>query len=84
MSRHTIRTTVRLEAGLLNQARAGALANGTTLTALMEKGLRLAMGTEAVRRRRVILPVSKAMGGTLPGVDLSDHGAVLDLLDSTK
>jgi hypothetical protein len=83
MLRH-MRTTVRLEAGLLEQAKREAERRGTTLTALIEQGLRL-----AIRRprpvdsdARVKIPVSRARGGVLPGVDLNDSAALLDRMDS--
>jgi predicted DNA-binding ribbon-helix-helix protein len=83
MLRH-MRTTVRLEAGLLEQAKREAERRGTTLTALIEQGLRL-----AIRRPRSIdsnarvkLPVSRARGGVIAGVDLNDSAALLERMDS--
>ena len=79
----TERTTVRLPRDLLVRAKRKAAAEGRTLTALIEDGLR-AMITEAgkpAKPRRVVLPVSKATGGLLPGVDLtrfSDYQAMED------
>ena len=32
-------------------------------------------------RRRVNLPVSKANGGTLPGVDIDDNSALLERME---
>jgi hypothetical protein len=78
-----MRTTVRLDDHLLDQARQEAAARGLTLTALLEQGLRLmlARSQHAPERRRVTLPVCQAGGGTLPGVDLDDSAALLDLLE---
>jgi hypothetical protein len=83
MLRH-MRTTVRLEEGLLEQAKREAERRGTTLTALIEQGLRL-----AIRRpkpvdsdTRVKLPVSRARGGVIAGVDLNDSAALFDRMDS--
>jgi len=78
-----MRTTVRLDDGLLDQARREAERRGTTLTALIEEGLRLAIlpPRKVVRSARVRLPVSRARGGLIPGVDLDDSSAVLDRMD---
>ena len=78
-----MRTTVRLDEGLLRKAKAEAARKGETVTALIERGLRLVLagGHARARRAKITLPVSKAIGGTLPGVDLNDSSAVMDLLD---
>lgn len=82
MSRH-MRTTIRLDDHLLDQARREAAARGLTVTALLEQGLRLvlARSKHASERRRVTLPVCQVGGGTRPGVDLDDSAALLDLLE---
>ena len=77
------RTTVRLSEELLRQAKRKALAEGRTLTALIEEGL-----------RRVIVgkirpspathndpPVSEARGGVVPGVDLDDSSSLQEAED---
>ena len=78
------RTTVRLHEDLLARAKRKAAAEGRTLTSLIEDGLRLVMAEDRKpeRRKRVVLPVSKATGGLRPGVDLtrfSDYQAMEDL-----
>ncbi len=82
MSRH-MRTTVRLDEGLLEQARREAARRGVTLTALIEQGLRMALRRPraASRSERVRLPVSRATGGLLPGIDLNDSADLLDRMD---
>jgi hypothetical protein len=77
-----MRTTVRLDEGLMREVKAEAARRGQTVTDLIEKGLRLVLaGSGRSRRRaRVTLPVSRATGGTFPGVDLDDSQAVLDRL----
>lgn len=70
MSRHmSERTTVRLPEELLTRAKRKAAKDGTTLTALIEQGLRAVVAEKSgkIRRRSVDLPVSKASGGLLPG-----------------
>jgi hypothetical protein len=82
MSRH-MRTTIRLEDGLLEQARAEAKRRGETLTALIEEGLRheLAKSKEVKPRPKIELPVSKQEGWVMPGVDLSDNAGLLAILE---
>ena len=74
---------MRLEDGLLEKARREAVRRGTTLTALIEQGLRLALRRPlpAPRDTVVTLPVSRARGGTMPGVDLDDSAALFDRMD---
>jgi plasmid stability protein len=74
MSRHmAVRTTVRLPEDLLARAKRKAAAEGRTLTALIEDGLRRVVSGEAKpsKRKPVALPVSKATGGLHLGVDLA-------------
>jgi hypothetical protein len=77
MSRH-MRTTVRLDDELLDQAKHEAARRGETVTALIAEGLRLvlARGIAPSRRQPVTLPVCRAGGGVRPGVNL-DSGADL-------
>jgi hypothetical protein len=81
-----MRTTVRLDEALLERAKREARRRGETLTALIERGLRLALAGPNRRRerRRVDIPVCRAGGGTLPGVDLDDSAALLDLLEGRR
>jgi len=69
------RITVRLPKELLERARRKAAAAGVTLTAVIEKGLRLAL------RPYGPIPVSKATGGTLPGIDISNSAAIQEMED---
>lgn len=78
-----MRTTIRLDDDLLQDAKQAAAASGRTLTALIEDALRVAL---ARRRSRdtptpVELPTFKGGGGLQPGVDLDDNAALLDLMD---
>ena len=77
------RTTVRLPEDLVRRARRKALAEGRSLTALIQDGLRrvLADRTPAARPKRVLPPVSKAAGGLMPGVDLDDTAALQEMED---
>lgn len=81
-----MRTTVRLDDALLDQAKREAARRGETLTSLMEKGLRLVLAQRraAPRRPRVVLPVCRAGGGVLPGVDWNDSAALEDLMEDRR
>ena len=79
------RTTVRLSPALLRRAKAEAARRGTTVTALIEEGLQLALTSRCQHTDpKVELPMSHARGGTLPGVDLNDSAALLDILESSR
>lgn len=79
-----MRTTVRLRNDLLKRARERAAADGRTLTSLIEEGLvRVLDEPQSRRSRKVTLPVSRARGGVLPGVDLNRSGDLEDLMGST-
>jgi hypothetical protein len=67
-----MRTTIRIDDNLLQRAKKRAADEGRTLTSLIEDALALVVAKpKASRRGRVELPVSKASGGVLPGIDLN-------------
>jgi hypothetical protein len=74
---------VRLDKPLLERARQEARRRGITLTALIEQGLGLAMRRplKPSARKRIVLPVCAATGGTLPGVNLDRHAELLDRME---
>ena len=78
-----MRTTVRLEEGLLQRARQEAERRGVTLTSLLEQGLQLALRRPMKRSKRAIvtLPACGAGGGIRAGIDLNDSATLLDRLD---
>ncbi|HTT97553.1 MAG TPA: hypothetical protein VMF58_05850 [Rhizomicrobium sp.] len=77
------RTTVRLPQELLRRAKRKAAADGKTLTALIEDGLRSVLSDRAApaKTKRVLPPVCTATGGLLPGVDLNDSAALQEMDD---
>ena len=77
------RTTVRLPTELLRRAKRKAAAEGRTLTSLIEDGLRLVVADvrKAEKKERVMPRVSKAKGGTWPGIDISDSAALQEMED---
>lgn len=78
-----MRTTVRLRGELLELAKRKAADQGRSLTALIEDAVRheLARPTKV---RRIEIPVSKCVGGTLPGIDLTKTNALEGELDRTR
>jgi hypothetical protein len=81
-----MRTTVRLDDALLEQAKKEAARRGETLTSLIERGLRLVLARPQRRasRPRVEIPVCREGGGTLPGVDLDDTATLLDIIEGRR
>ena len=71
---------MRLPEDLLRRAKKRAVEQGRTLTSLLEEGLQVVLA-KSQRRTRVRLPVSKASGGTLPGVDLNRSSDLLDRME---
>jgi hypothetical protein len=67
------KTTVRLPAELLQRAKRKAVAEGRTLTALIEEGLRQVLEEKqaTAKWKRKLPRISKATGGLRPGVDLT-------------
>lgn len=79
-----MRTTVRLDDGLLERARREAARRGTTLTALIDEGLRTVLRRPHRGKHppRPPLPRSSAGGGLQPGADLDNSAALLDRMES--
>jgi hypothetical protein len=74
-----MRTTVRIEDGLLAEAKTRAAMSGRTLNELIEDALREAFARREGAGDRVELPVFRG-GRVMPGVDLDDGAALLDLM----
>jgi len=77
------RTTVRLPDDLLRRAKRKAAAEGRSLTALIEEGIRrvLKERDKPGSGQRRLPPVSTATGGVMAGIDLSDSAALIELDD---
>ena len=76
-----MRTTVRLRDNLLQRAKKRATEENRTLTSLIEEGLLIVLARpETARLKKVKLPVSKAAGGVLPGVDLNHSSDLEELM----
>jgi hypothetical protein len=78
-----MRTTVRMEDGLLRRAKRIAAQRETTLTAILEEALRewLERQRRNRKRERAELPTTRASGGLRPGVDLDDMADLLDRME---
>jgi hypothetical protein len=73
-----MRTTVRLPDELLRRAKAAAAKEGTTLTELIDRGLRIVLKKPA-KLERTYPPVSPQVGRQL--VDVTKTSELLELLD---
>ena len=56
------------------------------MTSLIEQGLERVLASPMQRgmRSTVSLPVCRAGGGTLPGVDLDDSASLLDIMEGRR
>jgi hypothetical protein len=79
----TERTTVRLPDDLIARAKRKAAAEGRTLTALIEEGLRLVVADKRKggKAKRVLPRLSTEPGGPLPGIDITDGSALQEMDD---
>jgi hypothetical protein len=78
-----MRTTIRLNDDLLKRAKKRAADEGRTLTSLVEDALVLILSkARSSRRKRIELPVSKATGGVLPGIDLNRSGDLEEVMNA--
>ena len=80
------RTTVRLPEELLMRAKRKAAAEGRTLTALIEEGLRLVVASKTKQRseKHNNPPVSKAAGGLRPGFDWEQLASLVQEMDDLE
>ncbi len=75
-----MRTTVKINDRLLVEAKTRAAQSGRTLNEVVEDALREAFARRGGPSPRVDLPVFRS-GRLMPGVDLDDGAALLDLMD---
>ncbi|HEX7172686.1 MAG TPA: type II toxin-antitoxin system VapB family antitoxin [Candidatus Limnocylindria bacterium] len=77
-----MRTTIKIDDGLLAEAKARAARAGTTLNAVVEDALRSAFARrgDAPTTRRMELPTF-AESRVRPGVDLDDSAALLEHME---
>lgn len=78
-----MRTTVRLDDQLLKEAKLRAAASGKTMSEVLEEAIRRGFTTtEPLPARRYLKLRSFKGTGTMPGVDIYDSAALLDILDA--
>ena len=78
-----MRTTIRIKDDLLKRAKKRAADEGRTLTSLVEDGLALILAKpKTIHRKRVELPISKATGGVLPGIDLNRSSDLEEVMNA--
>ena len=75
-----MRTTIKIDDGLLVEAKTRAAASGRTLNQVVEDALRAAFERRENAGAGPALPVLRG-GRLMPGVDLDDSAALLDLMD---
>ncbi len=79
-----MRTTIKIEDGLLAEAKAQAARSGRTLAAVVEDALRSSLARRSPPQPRSAASLPTFAGGpTRSGVDLDDGAALLDLMESS-
>ena len=78
-----MRTTIRLDEGLLTMAKGYAASAGLTLTALVEESLRQRLAQSDQPGRKPVRLLTTGAGGVLPGIDLDDSSALQDAMDTS-
>lgn len=77
-----MRTTVDIDDDLLSEAKQIAAAQGTSVRALLEQGLRNVLRDSKQKpKRHQKIPRSHRRGGLRPGVQLDDSAALLDIME---
>ena len=74
-----MRTTVRLPDELYDEVRRRAVDQGVTVTSFLEQALRRALAEHRPGQHFVVEPFAGT--GTLPGVDLHNNAALLDVME---
>jgi len=78
-----MRTTIRLDDQLLEQAKQYALTHGKTFTAIVEDALREKLMSRAGVRKQPQVKLKTVSGkGVNAGVDLDDSASLLDIMDN--
>ena len=78
-----MRTTIRLDDQLLEQAKQYALTHGTTFTAVVEDALREKLISRPEVKKQARIKLSTVSGkGVNAGIDLDDSASLLDVMDN--
>ncbi|HKU41770.1 MAG TPA: DUF6364 family protein [Polyangiales bacterium] len=75
------KTTLNIDERLLARAKALALREGTTLTAIVEEALRARLAPRPKGDQAFEFSLPTVKGTAPPSVDIADREAVFDLLD---
>lgn len=81
-----MRTTIRIDDALFKEIKQEGARSGMTLTAIIEDALRERLARKkaaAAPQARVRLPTVGGRG-LLPGVDLDDSAALMDLMEESS
>lgn len=76
-----MRTTIRLDAGLLAEAKKAAAETGRTLTAVIEDALRERLARRKIRPRPPVRLTTFRGDGLVPGIDLDDSATLQDAME---
>ncbi len=79
-----MRTTIRIDEQLLKEAKQLAVRSGKSLTSIIEDALRQSLSRQrGTDQREPVSLVTFGGRGVLPGVDLDDSAALLDVMESS-
>ena len=79
-----MRTTIRLDEQLIKEIKQMAAQSGKSLTRTIEDALRESLARQRMSaEREPVHLVTFSGNGLLPGVDLDDSAALLDLMESS-
>jgi len=79
-----VRTTIRIDDGLLIELKTQAVASGRTLGEVIEDALRAGLARRTSTAREVTAELPTFAGGSLrPGVDLEDSAGLLDAMEGS-
>jgi hypothetical protein len=76
----SMRTSMNLPDSLLEDAKARAAAEGSTVTQLVVEGLRTRLSVPSTIERETVSPPRRRLGRA--GIDISDNEATRELLDA--
>lgn len=78
-----MKTTLDLNDRLVAEAKSRAVRERTTLTRLIEEGLRMRLSSQASRAKpsRPSIPIYRGRGGLRSGIDATSSRALLDAAD---